>query len=145
MSAELELTRRDEPAHVQVQGDLAQSVARAIADDISRKMMLCATESSKTVEEMSQQQGISLSTCYRRINDLLENGLMFVDRIVVTRAGRYAKYRAGFSAFQIVTDSTGLRVEVVVNEAVAEKVRRKWVAMSDGVRAGAWSPSSFAF
>jgi len=53
--------------YVRVRGEFASFVLEALADRVSRRIMTSATESPKTIEEISEQQSIPLSTCYRRM------------------------------------------------------------------------------
>lgn len=131
------LAQEEAEAYVHVRGEFAKSVLVALADGVSRKILTSTIDAAKTIEEISESQGIPLSTCYRRTKELLESGLVVVDRIFVSSGGRYLKYRSGFSAFRVVADPEEVRVEVMVTGDVADKVRSKWISMAFNGQNGA--------
>lgn len=116
--------------YVRAHGSFADSAMRALADPVSRKMVQSAIDSAKTIEEISAEQQIPLSTCYRRMKELLDGGLMVVERILVAPTGRCVKYRSSFTAFRVISEPAELSVEVAVNKDVADKVHRRWMAMA---------------
>ena len=83
-------------------GALARSILTALADEFSRTNRLLHCDEGKTVQEISLEQAVPLSTCYRRTSELARNGLLMVERIVVTGEGkRFAVYRSSFKCVQI--------------------------------------------
>lgn len=119
--------------YMRVMGRLAESAMSAVADEVSRKILLATVDLPQTVLDVSHTQGIPQSTCYRRMTELVEEGLVVPERIVVTPEGRYVTYRSSFSAYRILSDATGLSVEVVVNDGVAEKVHTRWITMASRI------------
>ncbi|MDA4135405.1 MAG: winged helix-turn-helix domain-containing protein [Thaumarchaeota archaeon] len=114
-----------------VSQSMAHSIMEALADRFSAKIMTFATEEARTVEEISSAQGIPLSTCYRRIQELVDEGLVLVERIVITESGkRYATYRSCFRSFRISADRHGVVVEAELNEDVMEKIRNRRLSIS---------------
>jgi DNA-binding Lrp family transcriptional regulator len=91
---------------------------------------LGAINAPKSVEQLSRENDIPLSTCYRRVNELLAEGVLVTDRIVVTPEGkRYELLRSAFRAFSVTFDGGSIRVDAVINEDVADKLRRVWLSM----------------
>lgn len=50
--------------------------------------ILCATRSPKSAQELSDELDIPIATCYRRIDDLLECGLLTEDGSHISDDGR---------------------------------------------------------
>jgi DNA-binding transcriptional ArsR family regulator len=123
---------RTELRYVEVRGRLADAVNRALADEVSRKILASAAKEGRTIGEVSSEQAIPQSTCYRRMNDLLREGLVVIDRIMVTQEARYAIYRSCFSACRLASseDFTNVSVEVVINQEIADKVKSRWISMT---------------
>jgi len=110
-----------------------QSLVQGLADEYSRKILLSAIPAAKSVEDMSREDDIPLSTCYRRVHELLDAQLLVVEKIIVTSDGK--KYELLRSAYRAVTVSFAggvLKVDAIVNEDVAEKLRRMWLSMRAG-------------
>jgi len=107
-----------------------QALVQGLADEYSRKILLSAIPAAKSVEDMSREDDIPLSTCYRRVHDLLDAQLLVVEKIIVTADGK--KYELLRSAYRTVTVNFAggvMRVDAVVNEDVADKLRRMWISM----------------
>ncbi len=107
---------------------LSSAVLTALGDESSRKILGSAIASGKTVEDISAEQGLPLSTCYRRMRTLLSGGLMILERTIVTPAGkRYAIYRTSFSKTAIRFDGGEITVELTPNMDIIDKLRRIWL------------------
>ena len=107
-----------------------QAVIQSLADEYSRKILLSTIPSAKSVEDISRENDIPLSTCYRRVHELLDAQIVVIDRMIVTAEGK--KYELLRSAYRMVTVSFvngTMKVDVVINEDVAEKLRRMWLEM----------------
>jgi DNA-binding Lrp family transcriptional regulator len=107
-----------------------QALVQGLADEYSRKIILSAIPSAKSVEDMSRENDIPLSTCYRRVHELLDAQILLVERIIVTPDGKkYELLRSAFRSVNVSFDGGVMRVEAIVNEDVAEKLRRMWLSM----------------
>jgi hypothetical protein len=108
---------------------LSGAILSALGDESSRKILTAAITRGKTVEEISAEENLPLSTCYRRMRGLLSDGLMILEKTVVTPAGkRYAVYRTSFSRAAISFDDGEVGVEVTPNMDIIDKLRRKWLS-----------------
>ena len=114
---------------------LSSAFLSALGDESSRKILTSAIASGKTVEEISAEQNLPLSTCYRRMRNLMGGGLMILERTVVTPAGkRYAVYRTTFSRAAISFNNGDIALEVTPNMAIIDKLRRRWLSDSYPLR-----------
>lgn len=104
---------------------LAKHLVTALSDEFSLRIMISTVDVGKTVQDISVEQAVPLSTCYRRARELVDEGILVVERIVVTGEGkRYAVYRSSFKTVEVASDFRGLSASAELNEAVAEKFRR---------------------
>jgi helix-turn-helix protein len=111
--------------------EAGSSILRALADRFSEKIMTRAADEARTVEEISSSERIPLSTCYRRMQGLVDAGLVVVDKVVITGSGkRYATYRSCYRSFRISADSHGTSVEVELNKDPVEKMRNRQLLKS---------------
>ena len=105
------------------------AILGALGDESSRRILASAIASGKTVEEISAEQNLPLSTCYRRMRCLLGQGLMILERTVITPTGkRYAIYRTSFSKTAIKFNDGEISVEVTPNVDILDKLRRRWLS-----------------
>jgi predicted transcriptional regulator len=103
---------------------LTEVVAKAMSDEFCRRILSCAVLRGKTVEEISQEQGVPQSTCYRRIGHLVEEGVMVVERMVVSPTGRkYAIYRSAFSLLDVRLENGVIEAYAALNPAASTKLR----------------------
>ncbi|MDG6985320.1 MAG: helix-turn-helix transcriptional regulator [Nitrososphaerota archaeon] len=107
-----------------------QALVQGLADEYSRRILLSAISKAKSVEDMSRENDIPLSTAYRRIHELLDAQMLVVERIIVTPDGKkYELLRSSYRAINVAFDGEKLKVDAVINEDVAEKLRRLWLSM----------------
>lgn len=109
-----------------------QALVQGLADEYSRKIILSAIPAAKSVEDMSRENDIPLSTTYRRVHELLDSQILVVERIIVTPEGKkYELLRSAYRAIGVTFDGGQMRVEATVNEDVADKLRRLWLSMRE--------------
>ena len=108
----------------------AQALVQSLADDYSRRILLSAIPAAKSVEDLSKENDIPLSTCYRRVHELLDAQVLLIDRIIVTNDGkRYELVRSAYRNVQVDLENGVMRVSAAINEDVADKLRRLWITM----------------
>jgi DNA-binding Lrp family transcriptional regulator len=109
-----------------------QALVQGLADEYSRKILLSAIPKAKSVEDMSRENDIPLSTCYRRVHELLDSQVLIVEKIIVTPDGKkYELLRSAFRAVNISFDGGVMKVDALINEDVADKLRRLWMTMRE--------------
>lgn len=109
-----------------------QALVQGLADEYSRKILLSAIPRAKSVEDMSRENDIPLSTCYRRVHELLDAQILVVEKIIVTPDGKkYELLRSAYRAVNVTFDGGVMKVDALVNEDVAEKLRRLWMTMKE--------------
>jgi DNA-binding Lrp family transcriptional regulator len=109
-----------------------QALVQGLADEYSRKIILSAIPKAKSVEDMSRENDIPLSTCYRRVHELLDSQILVVERIIVTPEGKkYELLRSAYRAVNVSFDGGVMKVDALINEDVADKLRRLWLTMKE--------------
>lgn len=112
-------------------GRLAKETVNAVSDEFSRRILASTLAQGKTVQEISLEQAVPLSTCYRRAHELMEGGLLVPERIVLTPDGkRFTVFRSAFKKVQIVSDLADTSVSVELNPEVAAKFRQTLFRLS---------------
>jgi predicted transcriptional regulator len=94
-----------------------KAVLEALADEYSRTILAFIMEKPKSVIEISTGCKIPMSTAYRRIHDLEENGLVHVMGSIISDDGkRYYLYRSKIKAVRTIFGVDSLEVEVTPND-----------------------------
>src|SRR5271157_6070150 len=70
---------------------------KAFSDEYSRKIILAVISKSLPIEEISAEEHIPISTCYRRVRELQSFGILKADKTIIQKDGKkYVCYRTSF-------------------------------------------------
>lgn len=112
----------------------AVEVVKVLSDDYSRKIILSIITNSLPIEEISREQNIPISTCYRRLHEMLNYGIIKPDRTIIREDGKkYVCYKSAIKTATINLDSGELKVDVVVNKDPSEKLGTLWSDVRNSV------------
>jgi predicted transcriptional regulator len=99
-----------------------QAILAAIADKEMVKIIDCATFRPKSVNAVIKETGISHSTAYRKIKWMLEEGLLFAERIEITSDGKkFSLFRSTLKSISIQYVEGKMSVQVEYNVNVLER------------------------
>ena len=102
-------------------------VVKALSDEYSRKIVLSIISKSLSIEEISKQQHIPISTCYRRVHELQTYGIVKIDRTIIQEDGKkFVCYRASFKNASINLESGELKVDVEPNRDPSDRFHEMW-------------------
>jgi len=103
---------------------------KVLADEYSRKIVLSIITKSLPIEEISKEQHIPVSTCYRRIHEMLEYGIVRPDRTIIQPDGKkFVCYKSSFKNATILLESGELKIDLVSNRDPADKLSDIWSTM----------------
>ena len=103
-----------------------QAILTAVADKEMLKILDCATLHTKSVSEVIRETGIPHSTAYRKIKWMLEEGLLFTDKIDITPDGKkFSLIRSTLKSINIMYENGEMRVHVEYNVNVLEKITQR--------------------
>lgn len=90
-----------------------KAILAALADEELTKILDSIMFQSKSIGDIIAQTSIAYTTCYRKVKWLLDEGLIIMDKVVITKEGKK------FSLFHSVLKSIRVKYEdsVVVVEA----------------------------
>jgi len=112
-------------------GLLAKHAVGALSDETSRRILVSTVSHGKTLQEICVEQALPTSSCYRRARELVDQGLLLVEKIVITGDGkRYITYRSSFKTLEMASDFKETSLSAQLNDDVAEKFRTKWFCLS---------------
>jgi len=108
------------------------AILKAISDEPSNMIMRSAVSKGKSVEEICAETGVPLSTAYRKIGEMMARGLIFVERVKLTEAGKkHLVYRTAYSKVAIQCDPSNFSVESTPNAGVPDIMYRLWYFASN--------------
>ena len=101
-----------------------------MADQYSRKILTATLNEPVSALDLSKRYQIPITTVYRRIEELVEAGLIAAVRSGRTADGKwYDLYRSLLTRIDIGFENGDVRIEAVVNEHVADKFTRMWTSI----------------
>ena len=107
--------------------EVARALLRAVSDGPSSKILGSIVATGRSVEEICSETDVSVSTAYRKIHGMVDEGLAIIERVMVTDKGkRYMVYRASFSGFTIVCDQGNCKLQSTPNAGVPDITYRLW-------------------
>jgi len=110
--------------------DKAKTMIQILSDRYSRSILFQTTLSAKSVEEVSKETNIPISTCYRRIHDMRVQGVLVIDRIVLTDDGRkYEMFKSAIKDARINIEGGKMSVEAEPNVDASGRLYRTWMNM----------------
>ncbi len=97
----------------------AVEVVKALSDEYSRRIVLSIISASLPIEEISREQNIPISTCYRRIHELQHYGIIKAEKTIIQDDGKkFVCYRSSIKNASISLESGELVVDVILNRQV---------------------------
>ena len=88
----------------------------ALINEYARKILCSTISSSKSIDQISRENDIPLSSCYRQVSKLLRANLVKVESIIISDGGKkYELFRSALKELTVRLDAAGLSVDVELN------------------------------
>jgi DNA-binding Lrp family transcriptional regulator len=105
----------------------ADEVVKALSDEYSRKIILSIISEPLPIEEISRRTKVPVSTCYRRMHELFNYGIIRADKTIIQDDGKkFICYKSSFKNATIQLESGELVVDLVSNRDPSEKLHDIW-------------------
>jgi len=105
-------------------------VLTALADNEMMKILDSAMDQSKSANEILKETNISHTTGFRKIKWLLNEGLIVLDKIVITPDGKkFSLYHSTLKSISVKYEDTNVVVEAEPNFAIAKKWIMKFFSL----------------
>jgi predicted transcriptional regulator len=99
-----------------------RAVLTALADNEMMKILASAMNKSKSVNEILKDTNISHTTAFRKTKWLLKEGLIIVDKIIITPDGKkFSLYLSTVKAITARYEANNVRVEAEPNSDIPRK------------------------
>ncbi|MGO9645840.1 MAG: ArsR/SmtB family transcription factor [Candidatus Bathyarchaeia archaeon] len=103
-----------------------QRILTAIADPYSRRILVASIQNSVSALELSVECGIPITTVYRRIEELVQAGLVAAVKASRTKEGKWLElYRCLVKRIDISLENGTLFVGIVTDDKFPEKFTHK--------------------
>jgi predicted transcriptional regulator len=102
----------------------------ALGDNEMMKILDSAMNQSKSVNEILKETNITHSTGFRKIKWLLNEGLIILDKIIITPDGKkFSLYHSTLKTISIKYEYTNVIVEAEPNFDIAKKWIKKFFSL----------------
>ena len=114
-----------------VQGKRAKkAILTALADEEMTKILDSVMYNSKSIVDISREQNIPHTTCYRKTKWLLNEGLIIVDKIVITPEGKkYCLYHSVLKSISVKYESNNVIIEAEQNFDIIKKTMARFYSL----------------
>jgi predicted transcriptional regulator len=110
--------------------NLKQAILSALADEEMVKILNCSRLRSIPVNIIIKECNIPHTTAYRKINWLLERGLLLVDKIEITSDGKkYSLVRSVLKSLLVKYEHNSLIVDAEYDLDAAEKLTERFLSL----------------
>jgi predicted transcriptional regulator len=107
------------------------AILTTLADKEMVKILECATFRPTSVNEVIKETGISHSTAYRKIKWMLEEGLLFTEKISITHDGKkFSLFRSTLRLITTTYDQGKMSVQVEYNINVVERTAERLFSLT---------------
>ena len=112
----------DEPAK--------QRILSALSDEYSRQILIATVHEPLSALELSKKYAIPITTVYRRIEELVEAGLIAAVKSGRTTDGKwYDLYRSLLLRIDVSFDGVDVRIDAKLNDRVSDRFTRMWTSI----------------
>ena len=96
-----------------------KAILTALADDEMTKILDTIMLNSKSIANITRENNIAHTTCYRKTKWLINEGLVRVDKIVITPEGKkFSLYYSVFKSVNVKYESNNVIVEAEQNSNI---------------------------
>ncbi len=95
--------------------DRVRAIVNALSDEYSRKILTATNDEGKSPEEIASEQKIPVSTCYRRIHDLVSLSILQAAKIEIREGKKLTIYKRLYKNMLVKLEANNLVVELVPN------------------------------
>ena len=90
---------------------------KELFNGFSYKILLSTIDESKTVFQICSENGIAISSAYKKIRKLKDSGMLSIDRIVINEKGKKVVfYKSKIQSLELMLDKQGVIWQLKKNE-----------------------------
>jgi hypothetical protein len=107
-----------------------KAILTALADEEMNKILDSVMYHSKSIVDVAIEKNIPHTTCYRKTKWLLNEGLIIVDKIVITPEGKkYCLYHSVLKSISVKYESNNIIIEAEQNFDIIRKAMARFYSL----------------
>jgi len=106
------------------------AILAALADEEMTKILDSVMYHSKSIADITRENNIAHTTCYRKTKWLINEGLVSVDKIVITPEGKkFSLYFSVFKSINVKYESNNVIVEAEQNFDIVKRSMARFYSL----------------
>ncbi len=107
-----------------------KAILAALADEEMTKILDSIMYHSKSIADITRENNIAHTTCYRKTKWLINEGLVSVDKIVITPEGKkFSLYYSVFKSINVKYESNNVIVEAEQNFDIIKRSMARFYSL----------------
>ena len=107
-----------------------KAILTALADEEMTKILNTIMHHSKSIADITRENNIAHTTCYRKTKLLINEGLVSVDKIVITPEGKkFSLYFSVFKSINVKYESNNVIVETEQNFDIVKRAMARFYSL----------------
>ena len=107
-----------------------KAILAALADEEMTKILDSIMYHSKSIADITREKNIAHTTCYRKTKWLINEGLVSVDKIVITPEGKkFSLYYSVFKSINVKYESNNVIVEAEQNFDIIKRSMARFYSL----------------
>ena len=107
-----------------------KAILAALADEEMTKILDSVMYHSKSIADITRENNIAHTTCYRKTKWLINEGLVSVDKIVITPEGKkFSLYYSVFKSVNVKYESNNVIVEAEQNFDIVKRSMARFYSL----------------
>ena len=107
-----------------------KAILAALADEEMTKILDSAMYNSKSIVDITRENNIPHTTCYRKTKWLLNAGLLIVDKIVITPEGKkFSLYHSVLKSISVKYESSNVIIEAEQNFDIVKRTMSRFYTL----------------
>ena len=107
-----------------------KAILAALADEEMTKILDSVMYHSKSIADITRENNIAHTTCYRKTKWLINEGLVSVDKIVITSEGKkFSLYFSVFKSINVKYESNNVIVEAEQNFDIVKRAMVRFYSL----------------
>jgi len=107
-----------------------KAILAALADEEMTKILDSVMYHSKSIADITRENNIAHTTCYRKTKWLINEGLVSVDKIVITPEGKkFSLYFSVFKSINVKYENNNVIVEAEQNFDIVKRSMARFYSL----------------
>ena len=107
-----------------------RAILASLADEEMMKILDSTVYQSKSIGNIIVETSIAYTTCYRKVKWLLNEGLLVVDKIVITKEGKkFSLFHSVLRSINVKYENNNIVIEAEENFDIIKRIAERFYSL----------------